>query len=91
MNKNPQEELENLLVEELTKNIDREIIKNLTLINEFNSKLGELKAINREIQMASVIENSSDTLLKIEDTEEYKNLPDEYKQKYKGDYTHINF
>jgi hypothetical protein len=95
MNKNPQEELENLLVEELTKNIDREIIKNLTitftLINEFNSKLDELKAINRELQIASVIENSSDTLLKIEDTEEYKNLPDEYKQKYKGDYIHINF
>jgi hypothetical protein len=95
MNKNPQEELENLLVEELTKNIDREIIKNLTitftLINEFNSKLDELKAINRELQIASVIENSSDTLLKIEDTEEYKNLPDEYKQQYKGDYIHINF
>lgn len=94
-NINTQEELENFLAEELSKNIDQEIIKNLTLtfrvIEEFNSKLDELKAINRQLQMDSVLENQTITLLKVEDTEEYKNLPDEYKQKYKGDYIHINF
>ena len=94
-NINTQEELENFLAEELSKNIDQEIIKNLTLtfrlINEFNSKLDELKALNRQRQMDSVLENQTITLLKVEDTEEYKNLPDEYKQKYKGDYIHINF
>ena len=92
---NPQEELENFLAEELSKSIDEEIIKNLTLtfrlINDFNSKLDELKAFNRERQMDSVLENQTITLLKVEDTEEYKNLPDEYKQEYKGDYIHINF
>lgn len=92
---NPQEELENFLSEELSKSIDEEIIKNLTLtfrlINEFNSKLDELKAINRQRQMDSVLENQTITLLKVEDTEEYKNLPDEYKQEYKGDYIHIYF
>lgn len=92
---NAQEKMENLLVEELTKNIDKEIIKNLTLtfrlIKEFNSKLDELKAINRQLQMDSVLENQTITLLIVENTEEYKNLPDELKKEYKGDYIHINF
>ena len=74
---NTQEELENFLAEELSKSIDEEIIKNLTLtfrlINEFNSKLDELKAINRQRQMDSVLDNQTITLLKAEDTEEYKN------------------
>jgi len=96
MNKiDPRGELEKMLAEELAKNIDREIINNLLkpikLINEFNSKLDELKAINRQLQIDSVIGDDIITLIKVEDTEEYKNLPDEYKQKYKGDYIHINF
>ena len=96
MNKlDPQEELEKILVEELTKSIDDEVIKNITitfrLIDEFNSKLNEIKAINRGLQMNSIIDEETTILLKIEDTEEYKNLPDEYKQQYKGDYIHIHF
>jgi hypothetical protein len=96
MNKlDPREELEKMLAEELAKNIDREIINNLLkpikLINDFNSKLDELKAINRQLQIDSVIGDDSISLIKVEDTEEYKNLPDEYKQQYKGDYIHINF
>ena len=96
MNKiDPRGELEKMLAEELAKNIDREIINNLLkpikLINEFNSKLDELKAINRQLQIDSVIGDDIITLIKVEDTEEYKNLPDEYKQQYKGDYIHINF
>lgn len=96
MNKlDPREELEKMLAEELAKNIDREIINNLLkpikLVNDFNSKLDELKAINRQLQIDSVIGDDSISLIKVEDTEEYKNLPDEYKQQYKGDYIHINF
>jgi hypothetical protein len=96
MNKlDPREELEKMLSEQLAKNIDREIINNLLkpikLVNDFNSKLDELKAINRQLQIDSVIGDDSISLIKVEDTEEYKNLPDEYKQQYKGDYIHINF
>jgi hypothetical protein len=96
MNKlDAQEELEKMLSEELVKNIDKEILNNLLkpikLVNDFNSKLDELKAINRQLQIDSIIGDDSIILIKVEDTQEYKNLTDEYKQQYKGDYIHINF
>lgn len=96
MNKlDPREELEKMLAEELAININKEILNNLVknskLVKEFNNKLDELKAINRQSQIDSVIGDDSIILIKVENTEEYKNLPDEYKQQYKGDYIHINF
>jgi len=88
MNKNidTEEELMKILVEELSKEVDKQVINDvmasMKIIDEFNLKLKEIKAFNREIQIDNILYGTNNALLEIEKTEEYNKLSDELKQEY---------
>lgn len=81
-----EEELLNILSQELSNTINGQVIldmmESMRIIEEFNLKLKEIKAINRQIQIDNLLDDTYNELLKIEDTEEFKKLSDENKAEY---------
>ena len=68
-------ELEKILVEEINKDILNTAM--------FDSNVSKWKAINREGQIDSVLDDKPFTPIIIEETDEYKRLSDEHKENYK--------
>ena len=81
-----EEEITKILLEELTKSVNEQIINDvmasMKIIDEFNLKLKEIKALNRDIQIDNILYGTNNPLLEIENTDEYNKLSDELKQAY---------
>jgi DNA polymerase III psi subunit len=81
-----EKEITKILLEELTKSVNEQIINDvmasMKIIDEFNLKLKEIKALNRDIQIDNILYGTNNPLLEIENTDEYNKLSDELKQAY---------
>ena len=70
-------EMSKILSEEINKSILHNIAR-----NGFDKKESEVKALNREGQIDSILEDKTFMPINIEETPEYKWLSDEDKEKY---------
>lgn len=78
--RNHQMDVEQMLLDELTGSINRSIINTLM----FDSKVSEIKALNRQGRIDSILGDGNDEFICtiIEETKEYKMLSKEDKEKY---------
>jgi hypothetical protein len=76
---NVEEELEKILSEEINKAVYDQVLNTLM----FDKFAAEVNAKNREGKIDSILDDKDYTPINIEDTEEFKNLSEEYKEKWR--------